>query len=79
MHFIDPSRSESHGRKPLLVLPLLGVVVADLYLMLYASVGQMGGWWYLGSSVYAFIGGGFVVMMTGAFSYIADISNRKTR
>ncbi len=39
----------------------------------------MGGWWYLGSSVYAFIGGGTVVFITGAFSYIADISGRESR
>ncbi len=71
--------SDANGRKPLLFMPLLGSVVSYLYLVLYAAWPDLGGWWYMGSSVYAFIGGGTVVFFTGVFSYITDITTRENR
>ncbi len=50
--------------------------MSQFYIYLRKS---LGGWWYLGSSIDTYIGGGAAVLFTGTFAYITDITPEETR
>ncbi|KAL0820576.1 hypothetical protein ABMA28_006421 [Loxostege sticticalis] len=71
--------SDTHGRKPLVVWPLLGVAMSSILVVIYSMMEHLGPWWFVLTAIPFGLTGGFSVIFTGAFCYISDITTTKTR
>ena len=75
--FIGPW-SDSNGRKLVMMAPLMGGFLTNLILLLLTYFKQSMAEYYMFTAIYGFFGG-FACFLTGAFSYISDISKMETR
>ncbi|KAL4704399.1 hypothetical protein ACJJTC_005753 [Scirpophaga incertulas] len=71
--------SDTHGRKPLIIWPLLGVSISSMLVVVYSMLENLGPWWYLMTSVPFSLTGGYSVLFTGAFCYLSDITTSSSR
>ncbi|XP_041984974.1 proton-coupled folate transporter-like [Aricia agestis] len=66
--------SDTYGRKPLLVWPIFGLSITSLLHVVYSVTDALGPWWFIATVVPFSFSGGFVVLFTGAYCYVSDIS-----
>ncbi|XP_041984971.1 proton-coupled folate transporter-like [Aricia agestis] len=71
--------SDRHGRKPLVVWPLLGLSISSVMTVVYCMLDGLGPWWYIISSIPMSMSGGFTALFTGAFCYLSDITSSEKR
>ncbi|XP_032519811.2 probable peptidoglycan muropeptide transporter SLC46 [Danaus plexippus] len=71
--------SDRHGRKPLVVWPLLGMTVSGALIVVYSMLESLGPWWFILTAIPVSLSGGFTAMFTGSFCYVSDISAREKR
>ncbi|GBP07931.1 hypothetical protein EVAR_78084_1 [Eumeta japonica] len=71
--------SDKYGRKPLVAWPLLGISVSSYLMIVFAAIKSINPWWYLITAIPFSLTGGFCALITGALSYMADITTEKER
>lgn len=71
--------SDTHGRKPLVVWPLLGMSMTAISVVIYSIWLDLGPWWYILTAVPISLCGGLTAIFTGSFSYISDITTNNNR
>lgn len=71
--------SDRNGRKPLMIAPIIGCILSQVVLVLIRAFPQARGEYYLATSIYSFVSGGFATFTTAMYSYIADISRVRGR
>ncbi|CAB3234916.1 unnamed protein product [Arctia plantaginis] len=71
--------SDTHGRKPLLVWPLLGLAMSSILMVIVCTMDNLGPWWIVATCVPLSLSGGFTVMFTGAFCFLNDITSTESR
>ncbi|XP_049876941.1 solute carrier family 46 member 3-like [Pectinophora gossypiella] len=71
--------SDTHGRKPLIVWPLLGMALTSMMVVVYSMLEDYGPWWYVLTAIPYSLTGGFTVLFTGTFCYLTDITSTKNR
>ncbi|CAH2089613.1 unnamed protein product [Euphydryas editha] len=71
--------SDTHGRKPLVVWPLLGMSLSSALVVVYSMIDSLGPWWFILTSIPVSLSGGFTSLFTGSFCYISDISTKEKR
>ncbi|VVD04451.1 unnamed protein product [Leptidea sinapis] len=70
--------SDTYGRKPLIIWPIFGFVATGMLIVIYSLVESLGPWWYILTSVPFAMTGGYVILFTGAYCYMSDISSLET-
>ncbi|CAH0713274.1 unnamed protein product, partial [Brenthis ino] len=71
--------SDTHGRKPLVVWPLLGMSISGSLTVVYTVMSDLGPWWYIITSIPMSLLGGFTALFTGSFCYVSDITTTEKR
>ncbi|CAK1584421.1 unnamed protein product [Parnassius mnemosyne] len=71
--------SDTHGRKPLVVWPLLGMSISGTLTVVYSMLDGFGPWWYVLTVIPTSFTGGFTSLFTGAFCYVSDITTVEKR
>jgi len=75
--FIGPW-SDKNGRKPLIILPIVGAILSNLVWILNVIFRSASAYFLLGTSL-STIFGGFTTLLIGMYSYLADISSIQAR
>ncbi|XP_028031101.1 proton-coupled folate transporter-like [Bombyx mandarina] len=71
--------SDTHGRKPLVVWPLLGMAMTGMMLVVYSTMNDLGPWWLIVTAVPYSLTGGMIILFTGAFCYVSDVTSPENR
>ncbi|XP_072942912.1 probable peptidoglycan muropeptide transporter SLC46 [Epargyreus clarus] len=71
--------SDTHGRKPLITWPLLGMSVTGGLIVVYSMMEDLGPWWYILTLLPVSLAGGFTVLFTGAYCYMSDVTSTEHR
>ena len=72
--------SDRHGRKPLILAPLLGCLITKvIMLVLTFYVREARAEWYIIISIYSLFGGGQAGIFTALYSYMSDITRQENR
>ncbi|XP_021190515.3 probable peptidoglycan muropeptide transporter SLC46 [Helicoverpa armigera] len=71
--------SDTHGRKPLIVWPLLGITFSSGMFVVYSMMDNLGPWWFILTVIPYSLSGGFTIFFTGAFCYMSDITTAENR
>ncbi|XP_026494284.2 probable peptidoglycan muropeptide transporter SLC46 [Vanessa tameamea] len=71
--------SDTHGRKPLVVWPLLGMSLSGGLIVIYSMLESLGPWWFILTSIPVSLSGGFTAMFTGSYCYVSDITTKDKR
>ncbi|CAH2042464.1 unnamed protein product, partial [Iphiclides podalirius] len=71
--------SDTHGRKPLVVWPLLGMSVSGALVVVYSMLDGLGPWWLILTVIPMSFTGGYTSLFTGAFCYLSDITTVENR
>uniref|UniRef100_A0A2A4JNQ2 Major facilitator superfamily (MFS) profile domain-containing protein n=1 Tax=Heliothis virescens TaxID=7102 RepID=A0A2A4JNQ2_HELVI len=71
--------SDTHGRKPLIVWPLLGITLSSGLFVVYSMMDNLGPWWFILTVIPYSLTGGFIIFFTGAFCYMSDITTAENR
>ncbi|XP_013137271.1 PREDICTED: proton-coupled folate transporter-like [Papilio polytes] len=69
--------SDTYGRKPLIVWPMLGLALSSMLIVVYGLI-DLNPWWYILTVIPFSFTGGFVVMFTGAYCYVSDIATTES-
>ncbi|CAG4947399.1 unnamed protein product [Colias eurytheme] len=69
--------SDTYGRKPLMAWAILGSSISSMLLVLFGLLDNLGPWWYIITMIPFSITGGFVVLFTGAYCYVSDITSKE--
>ncbi|XP_068620712.1 probable peptidoglycan muropeptide transporter SLC46 [Battus philenor] len=69
--------SDTYGRKPLIVWPILGMALTSMLIVIYGLV-DLNPWWYILTVIPFSFTGGFVVLFTGAYCYVSDITTTQS-
>ncbi|CAH0713273.1 unnamed protein product, partial [Brenthis ino] len=67
--------SDTYGRKPLIVWPLLGMSLTGILIVVYSVMDNLGPWWYILTSVPFSVTGGYVILYSGAYCFVSDTSS----
>ncbi|CAK1552498.1 unnamed protein product [Leptosia nina] len=71
--------SDTYGRKPLVVWPLLGMSISSGLVVVYSMMDNLGPWWFILTVIPMSMSGGFTALFTGAFCYLSDITSKEKR
>ncbi|CAG9795785.1 unnamed protein product [Diatraea saccharalis] len=71
--------SDKHGRRPLVVWPILGIFITSVMMVVYSMLPSLGPWWYVVISLPFSLSGGFVVLYVGSMCYASDDSTTENR
>ncbi|KAL4704402.1 hypothetical protein ACJJTC_005756 [Scirpophaga incertulas] len=71
--------SDKHGRKPMIVWPMLGLFVSNALAVIYSLIDTLNPWAFIWTVLPFSLSGGYVVFFTGALCYVSDISSTETR
>ncbi|XP_047519575.1 proton-coupled folate transporter-like isoform X1 [Pieris napi] len=71
--------SDTYGRKPLVVWPLLGMSISSGLTVIYSMMDNLGPWWFIATVIPMSLSGGFTSLFTGAFCYLSDVTSKENR
>ncbi|XP_072942910.1 probable peptidoglycan muropeptide transporter SLC46 isoform X2 [Epargyreus clarus] len=66
--------SNKYGRRPLITWSLFGMTLTTMLTVIYTMIETLGPWWYIVTILPTALTGGFVVLFTGSYCYISDVS-----
>jgi len=70
--------SDQHGRKPVLLIPIIGHIIANCVYIFNVYFWNANAYYILFSSIYSLFGG-TTTLLIGVYSYIADTTSTETR
>ena len=70
--------SDVNGRKPLMIIPQIGTILAQLMFVINTYLAYLPGEFILLASIGSLFGG-FTAFLIGMYSYIADVSSGRSR
>ncbi|CAH2984478.1 unnamed protein product [Chilo suppressalis] len=71
--------SDKHGRKPLVVWPVLGLFISSGLTVIYSMLQSLGPWWLVAVVLPFSLSGGFAVLYIGSMCYASDTSTIENR
>ncbi|CAH1110898.1 unnamed protein product [Psylliodes chrysocephalus] len=71
--------SDKHGRKPFLLITLIGTCLSPLLMVVFSYFDNVNPWYFLISLIPQIISGGTITYLAITLAYISDISTPETR